>query len=375
MRLKHGWSVHGVILATCMGCLLGILPVFLFLYFVPQTLKPALLDVKDARYFPKLVQNDHLPAIEGLPTMDVSATTSPRMLFVGDLMLDRSVVTRTKVSKSSSYPFDRLPKDWLASFEYTVVNLEGPVTDKRRLPEKSIDFVFDPATIPVMKEAGIDAFSQANNHALDQGREGATDSRRRLQEAGFTVFGDQVNDGDIALATTTVKGLKLGLVGFNTTDNLLDEQAAIATMAKARVKSDHVIVYMHWGIEYRDRPTDDMRRRAQWFIDQGADAVIGSHPHWVQGIESYKGRPIVYSLGNFVFDQDFSPQTRQGLAIALQFQASTTLLALIPLQIDLSQPRLVDSDERIKRLEGLAKISEEGLAEQIKAGMVSFIAE
>ncbi len=375
MRLEHGWSVRGVILATCMGCLMGILPVFLFLYFVPATLKPAPIEVTDTRLLPKLVQGNDTLKIAGIPTVDVSVTSSPRILFVGDVMLDRTVASRVKASGRPGYVFERLPSDWFSSFDYAVANLEGPVTDKRRPPEKSIDFIFEPSVVPTLQATGIDAFSQANNHAFDQGREGLADSRRRLREAGFTVFGDQVDDGMIALATTTVKGVSLALLGFNTTDNPLDEAAASSTLAMARASSDRVIVYMHWGPEYRDRPTEAMRQRAQWFIDQGADAVIGAHPHWAQGIESYRGRPIVYSLGNFIFDQDFSLPTRQGLAVALSFEGDVTKLELFPIQIDLSQPRLAEGDEKIKRLEGFAKISEEGLAAQIKEGMVSFIPE
>lgn len=294
-----------------------------------------------------------------------------RLLFVGDIMLDRDVLLRTRASKDPGYVFRKLPANWFSSVDYAIANLEGPVTDKRRSPEKSIDFLFEPSVIPVLKEQGIDAFSQANNHALDQGKIGYDDSVRRLREAGFLVFGHQVQDDSIALATTTVRGQRIAFLGFNNTDNPVDRTVAAPVIAQARSQSDHVIVYMHWGNEYRDKPDASNVDLAHWFIDNGVDIVIGGHPHWTQGISSYKGKPIVWSLGNFIFDQDFSTQTKRGLAVEIQIGKELTLKP-IPIQIDLSQPRVVEGEERVMRLADLARISDKELAEQIKAGVVGW---
>lgn len=297
--------------------------------------------------------------------------SSIRLIFVGDIMLDRTVKDRMRVAKDLAYPFRKLPAGWFDSYDFAVANLEGSLTDKRRAPEKTIDFQFDPAVAPVLKAQGIDAFSQANNHALDQGNVGYADSVRRLREAGFLVFGHQVQDDAISLATTTVQGHRLALLGFNNTDNPVDRVAALSVITEARRQSDTVIVFMHWGSEYRDKPDASSVELAHWFIDNGVDIVIGAHPHWVQGISSYKGKPIVWSLGNFVFDQDWSIQTRQGLAVEIELGQGVTIKPF-PLQIDLSQPRLVEGEERAKRLEALAKISDASLAEQIKDGVVAW---
>jgi len=338
-----------------------------------------LLIVRYTPIYPNLELNN-LSAIPTLATstvpiyyagIDTPEESSIRLIFVGDLMLDRTVKERMRASKDLGYPFRKLPVDWFNSFDYAVANLEGSLTDKRRAPEKSIDFQFDPAVVTILKAQGIDAFSQANNHALDQGNVGYADSVRRLREAGFLVFGHQVKDDTISLATTTVQGHDLAFLGFNTTDNPIDRDAASKAIALAKQQAETAIVYMHWGTEYRDKPDASSVDLAHWFIDNGVDIVIGAHPHWVQGISSYKGKPIVWSLGNFVFDQDWSLQTKQGMAVEIEI-GDRVIIKPIPLQIDASQPRVLEGEERAKRLEGLAKISDKELAEQIMAGMLTF---
>lgn len=295
-----------------------------------------------------------------------------RLLFVGDMMLDRNVRVRSASAHDLSYPFRHLPESWFASFDFAVANLEGPVTDKRRPPEKSIDFQFDPSVVAVLKDQGLDALDQANNHALDQGETGFQDSVSRLRDAGFLVFGHQVKDNAISMATTTIRGKQFTFLGFNITDNPLDRVAVTADMSAAKKLSDVVIVMMHWGQEYKNKPESSTVDLAHWLIDQGADVVIGGHPHWVQGIESYKNHPIVYSLGNFIFDQDFSVETRQGLAVELDVTDRGYVLKPIPIQIDQSQPRVVEGEEKQKRLEALAHISNVSLKDQILAGVMEF---
>lgn len=311
---------------------------------------------------------------EWRPTKQEGITPNPpiSLFFVGDIMLDREVAARSQKAQDPGYPFRRLPVDWFKSADLTVANLEGPVTDTRRPPEKTIDFQFATTTPKLLIEQGIDVVSQANNHALDQGRLGYEESVRRLREAGLIVFGDQVRDDEVSLATTTIRGLRFAFVGFNTTDNPLDETAASSSLARARTQADQVIVYMHWGPEYRDRPHVNEEGLAKWLIDHGADVVIGTHPHWVQGISIYKGRPIVYSLGNFIFDQDFSQETKEGLAVKLLFEQGRLVLELTPVHIDRSQPFILEGEMRTRRLERLANISEESLREQIRAGALIF---
>lgn len=306
---------------------------------------------------------------EPVPTTPESAA---HLLFVGDIMLDRGVRLRSVRAGTRAYPFAKLPSGWLASPDMTIANLEGPVTDRRRSPEKSIDFLFDPEVLPALKEQGFDTFSQANNHALDQGAAGYEDSLRRLREAGFLAFGHQVRDGSVALATSTVQGVRLAFLGWNTTDNPLNKEEARQAIQLAQQEADHLIAYLHWGPEYRDRAHPDDVALAHWLIDEGVDVIIGGHPHWAQGISSYKGKMIAWSLGNFVFDQDFSVPTKQGLAMSLHISTKNMRVELHPVSIPLSQPTLEEGEAKQARLEALAKISDPTLQEAVRSGVLSF---
>jgi poly-gamma-glutamate synthesis protein (capsule biosynthesis protein) len=161
------------------------------------------------------------------------------------------------------------------------------------------------------------------------------------------------------------------VAGFNITDNPLNLDEASATLAQARTHADYVVVFMHWGAEYASTPNTTQTQTAHWLIDQGADAVIGAHPHWVQSVELYRGKPIAYSLGNFIFDQDWSAQTRQGLVTGLAFLPDRTELHLFPIQIDQSVPRHLTGKDRITALTHLASISDPALGTMIQHGIVT----
>ncbi|MDQ7815092.1 MAG: CapA family protein [Patescibacteria group bacterium] len=321
------------------------------------------------------------PILSSLHTLPQAEDAEPgihdvSVLFLGDMMFDRTVATRMKKAGSSSYPFENIGGFRSGTFgrvDLLVGNLEGPLTAKKAAPVKSIDFSFDPYIAKVLKDQGFDAVSQANNHTLDQGRGGAEESRKTLLENGIGVFGDQVRD-DAANSLTVLQanGKKIALVGFNITDNLLDKAAARASIDQALVQADRTIVVIHWGSEYKAKPNPDQVALAHWFIDLGVDAVIGGHPHWMQGVESYQGKPIVYSLGNLIFDQDWSEETNYGLAVTLNLKESGTSLDFFPIQIVKSQPNVLQGSARQQRLDRLAEISDPALAEGIKKGELSF---
>ncbi len=355
--------------SVALGCVFGLFPVWAMVRFGAQEFRvPEVF--ADATSSFSGISSVKLPwQARGFDTV---VQTPPRILFVGDIMLDRNVAKHMKSANDLAYPFRKLPDGWFNTFDYAVANLEGPVTDKLRAPVKSIDFRFDPAVLPMLKETGIDAFSQANNHTLDQGSIGAADSRKRLQDAGFLVFGDQVHDDAISLATTTVNGVKIAFLGFNTTDNPLDEADASAILKKVRMEADRVIVYMHWGTEYKNHPDAAVIARAHWLIDHGADAVIGGHPHWVQGMEWYKGYPIIYSLGNFVFDQYFSKETQEGMAVVLTMDSVIIDAELIPIKNVASQAIVVEGEERIERLKAFTNTTNELFRSSVEAGLVPF---
>jgi poly-gamma-glutamate synthesis protein (capsule biosynthesis protein) len=354
---------HRVVESACFGLALGTL-LWWFLPVPPTPLFDAFRGLKSPLASPFGIISDR-----GVPVIPAKQA---RVLFVGDIMLERNVAARSQAAHDQAYPFRKLPDGWFKSFDYSVANLEGVVTDQRRPPNKTIDFMFDPSVVGLLKQEGIDAVSQANNHSLDQGAIGYADSVRRLREGGLLVFGHQVEDNSIAMATTTVNGLRLAFLGYNTTDNPLDRVAAAEDIKQARAQADKVIVFMHWGIEYQDHPDPASIELAHWFVDQGVDIVIGGHPHWSRGISSYKGHPILWSLGNFIFDQDFSTETQNGLTVALDLDEVSTTIELMPVSIIQSQPALLEGDAKTNRLNYLAGLSDPDLRDQVRAGKIAF---
>lgn len=351
--------------STLIGTGLGLIFVSVLWLYAPQPIASRMVEIK---YQPILDADPYPLTGRGLEIEDEAI----RIRFVGDIMLDRNVAARTRQSGSPAYPFLKLPSDWFSTPDYSVVNLEGPVTDRRRSPEKSIDFMFDPAWLPRLKALGIDAASQANNHALDQGAAGYEDSMNRLRAAGFVAFGHQVHDGSVALATTTIRGTRVAFLGYNTTDNPLDHTAASSVIAEADASSDLVVAFLHWGNEYRSKPDASSIDTAHWLIDRGVDVIIGAHPHWTQGISVYKNKPIAWSLGNFIFDQDWSLETRQGLSVDLLIRGHDLSFELHPLSIVASQPAVLTGEQKALRLEYLSEISDPELAGQVKEGMIRF---
>ena len=297
------------------------------------------------------------------------------LLFLGDIMLDRNVAARNHRAGSLEYPFAliRGQEDrFFKGQDLVIANLEGPVTTQRNLPDKGeVDFAFAPDNANMLKRMGIDAVSQANNHTLDQGRSGAVDSIKNLTAAGIRIFGDQVkDDADHALSVFQLRGQSVALIAWNTTDNPLDKSQAGQVITQAKTQAQKIMVFMHWGNEYQSKPNSSQTEFAHWLIDQGVDAVIGSHPHWMQSVEVYKNHAIVYSLGNFIFDQDWSKETQYGLIAGLSLSKEGSKLYLYPISITKSQPQLLTGADRQTRLDFLSQISDPALSSDIKNGVL-----
>ena len=210
--------------------------------------------------------------------------------------------------------------------------------------------------------AGIDGVSRANNHSMNFGIQGMRDASAALERVGIRGFGIGKSLSEAREpAVFTVRGLRLAFLGYDgitgSTDGAtaqtggtapLDADLLVEDIAAAQKVADIVIPFIHWGVEYTLTPTAEQRSIAYRAVEAGAAVVIGSHPHWVQGMEVYRGVPILYSLANFVFDQDWSEETKQGVVARLVFHGRR--LAGIPLTPLLSedyyQPRFTDGAAR-----------------------------
>jgi len=242
-----------------------------------------------------------------------------RVRFYGDLMIDRSVAVKMG-SRGLDYIFEKVSstKDFFGGTDILVANLEGPFAEKRISTSKSIAFRFDPKFAVELKKYGFTAFNLANNHSYDMGSKNVVFTRDLLTKNNLGWFGDELNEGQAyTFQTTTTAGIKIAFLGLHNTYHKLDLKKVSEALAAAKSSADYVIVNVHWGEEYWTNSNAKQQNLAHWLIDNGADAIIGHHPHVIQEIEIYKDRPIFYSLGNFIFDQYFSVPTQNGLGVTL----------------------------------------------------------
>ncbi|MDD5051082.1 MAG: AmmeMemoRadiSam system protein B [Candidatus Pacebacteria bacterium] len=275
------------------------------------------------------------------------------VLAFGDLMLDRQVRNLIAVN-GSEYPFANI-KRFLKGSDIVVANAEGTFTNfssvTADLHNKELHFTFDEAMLPVLKKLGFTTLSQANNHALDFGKVGLTESQKAITQAGLETFGDPLNSQSEPIIET-VRGQKIAFVGYHEFGPQNDD-AILGAIGKAKAQGAFTIVYPHWGVEYQKNPTSLQVELAHRFIDAGADLILGSHPHVVEPIEVYKGKAIFYSLGNFVFDQDFSKETMRGLSVGVSVDDQAVSYYLFPLDIrrgQVSLSHISDSDTILKKL-------------------------
>ncbi|MFY9478066.1 MAG: CapA family protein [Aquabacterium sp.] len=205
----------------------------------------------------------------------------------------------------------------LAAADLRIANLECVVAQGGKAEDKPWTFRAHPRVLPVLARH-VDVVSVANNHAGDYGRQAFAQMLRRLKAVGVPYFGGghSLREAHEPLIVAR-HGLRIALLGYNgflprafeaTEDHpgiaWIDEQHLIEDIRRARTAhhADLVIPFMHWGQEHEPLASDHQRGLARRMIDAGADMVVGTHPHVVQDTETYRGRPIVYSLGNFVFD-------------------------------------------------------------------------
>lgn len=299
-----------------------------------------------------------------------------RLLAFGDVMLDRQV--RLFINQNGSdYPFKNIT-ELLSGNDIIFTNLEGSVTNNSSktvdLKGKVLHFTFNPMMMQTLRVYGFNVVSLANNHAYDFLRAGYLETQQHLKNADISYFGDPYNTENLSV-TKEIKGLKIAFVGYH---EFYDEDitSVVNEIARLQTEADLIIVAPHWGIEYALVQSSAQRAKAHAFVDAGADIVLGAHPHVVQPIEIYNGKPIFYSLGNFIFDQDFSYNTTHGLAVHMELEkesATTTTkrtkatFNLIPMTIKKSQAGIADESERSKMLSDLSKNSVVSL--EIKEGI------
>jgi poly-gamma-glutamate synthesis protein (capsule biosynthesis protein) len=258
---------------------------------------------------------------------DMKATSSS-IIFVGDIMLSRFIGTKMSQKSDWTFPFAE-SATFLKDADLTFGNLEGPITERGTKMGSLYSFRANKKSVEGLTYAGFDVVSVANNHIFDYGNDGITDTLDILKTNGMSYVGGgkDYNEAHSAVVKE-INGTKVAFLGYtNLLPSFLGKSGAVPSIASydttqlrddiknAKSKADIVIVSFHFGTEYELKHNGFQEAAAHTAIDAGADLVVGHHPHVVQDIEKYKNKYIVYSMGNFVFDQNFSEDTRKGLAV------------------------------------------------------------
>jgi poly-gamma-glutamate capsule biosynthesis protein CapA/YwtB (metallophosphatase superfamily) len=293
-----------------------------------------------------------------------SGQTTLDLVAVGDIMLGRGVLNQMTARNDFRFPY-RAIKSELDAGDVRVANLECMVTDLVQPPSDPATFTFICPTkgMDGLTYAGFDILTLANNHSNGEGQAVFNDMRNLLKRHGVLHCGGGDNLAQAtAPAIATAKGVRVAILSY---DNIMP-QGPFATesswglapidvnrlpsdIAAARKKADLVIPYFHWGIEYTNDPTTYQQNVARAAIDAGADMVLGNHPHWTQGIERYKGKLIIYSMGNFVFDQDWSEETMEGMLLHLYWRGGTLAsVRFVPTKdVSRCQPKVMTPAEAV----------------------------
>jgi poly-gamma-glutamate synthesis protein (capsule biosynthesis protein) len=272
------------------------------------------------------------------------------LLFVGDIMLDRGVEWKIKKVGNNDFKFPFLKvADELARADILFGNLESQISDKGYKAGSIYSFRADPKAIDGLVFSGFDVLSLANNHSFDYTRQALEDSMTRLKANKIDYIGTGFNKNEAySPLIKEVNGLKIAYLAFTNlgaksweaTENssgiaFLNETNLKERISLAKTQADFVVVSLHFGDEYKTEPNDLQKYFSKLAIDEGANLIIGHHPHVVEPLEQYKNGWIAYSLGNFVFDQSFSEETMRGEILKVIIK-NRKIAEVIPINIKIN---------------------------------------
>ena len=325
------------------------------------------------------------PAVTNAPTPVPTPTPTPeatkppvlKLLAVGDIMLGRSVGKRLeKTNDVYDTAFSNV-SGLLKQGDIVFANIEAPMTDSMHSlsKEKKIILKSSPKCIDALKSAGFNLFSLANNHMLDYYDTGLFDTINILGKNGFKFSGAGKNLKEARKAAIIEKnGIRMGLLSYTDMAQYTyagnpsisyaadTDKAGVAPriyesisedIAGLRAQVDLVAISLHWGVEESFTITPQQVELAHKLLDEGADMILGHHPHQFHGIEMYKGKPILYSLGNFIFDQN-DPENMETFIVEMNFEGvELKSLEAVPVRI-LDKCRAViqteeEADEMLER--------------------------
>ncbi|MFR9272853.1 MAG: CapA family protein [Clostridia bacterium] len=252
---------------------------------------------------------------------DSAKSTTITVSSIGDCTLGTDVNFNPDTSLNAYYNargadyFFQNVRPILEADDLTIVNMEGTLTTEEQREDKTYAFKGPPEYAAILSGSSVEAANLANNHSRDYGEKSYTDTITALEDAGIATFGYERAD------IMDIKGVKVGLTGiYGLAEHMEKKQQVKENIAALKeAGAQLIIVNFHWGIEREYVPNDTQKALARLAVDEGADLVIGHHPHVLQGVEKYKGRYIAYSLGNFCFGGNSNPEDKDTMIFQQTF--------------------------------------------------------
>lgn len=308
-------------------------------------------------------------ALETVPVVHHDAVVAPHdptvtLMFGGDVTLADAFAER--VGTDYEWAFGNLEEYRQA--DLAMVNLENPLTEATRARPGQQTWKASPEFVKVLTAGGIDIVNLANNHTMDYEGSGLVETLKTLADSGIQAVGAGENITEARRPTIMeVKGQRIAYLGYYDSDfDIADQgvaginplkEAQVAEDIKAiRDQVDWVVVNYHWGIELSNYPANWQMDLARFTIDAGADVVVGHHPHVLQGAEVYKGRPIIYSLGNFIFGGN-SQSDYETAILRVALKDRKMKLEFLPIEVQDYQAQVAQGDQGKEILKQITRLS------------------
>lgn len=301
--------------------------------------------------------------------VNVEPKENVSVAVTGDVMFARKM---PNVLSMDSSPFAGV-RDVVSNVDLLLVNFENAATSSGNVVKGDVPLSCDPSYVPLLKANNNTVASLANNHAFDYGIEGMEDTVKNLEDAGITPIGaGETEDEAHQAVVKEINGRKITILNYMDSNNFAEYSYDVMPYANGSTPgysaydsadaqkqiaehndSDMIIAYLHFGNEYSNSPNEDQVKIAHELIDYGADVVLGSHPHVTQGIEVYKGKPVFYSLGNFIFDQS-NTATHSAYFVKLDLVDNTCVCTVYPIYISNYLPQYMSSEDGTSLLTNLS---------------------
>jgi len=346
----------------------GILLIAIGLFFIPRNKFPfyspittnSLTSLLPTPWKPPAVTLDSIFSENHSWDLDIPTDKKWALIATGDIIPARSVNYQTVKQNDFLWSWKNIIPI-LTQGDITLINLESPLVPNCPTTVEGMTFCGDQRHIEGMKAAKVTIANFANNHMGNYGEQGIEQTKQLLESNSIKVSGlDEP-------AIIDVKGTKVAFFGFDDIGPNVppiaasDDQELKKQISEAKEQADLIIVSMSWGVEYTDKPSDRQILLAHLAIDSGADLIIGNHPHWIQPVEMYKGKVIMYAHGNTIFDQMWSEKTKEGVIGKYTFYGKDLVdIEFIPIYIkDYGQPEVLMGEKTDKILQSLKQISSE----------------